>query len=124
LTPEEDAACVRNIRESGADIVFVGIGTPKQERWMHSHAERLPGTVLFGVGAAFDFHAGRVRQAPGWMQGAGLEWAFRLCMEPLRLWKRYLMLNPLFITLWLLQRLGFAAWPLPTAGHSAAERTV
>jgi N-acetylglucosaminyldiphosphoundecaprenol N-acetyl-beta-D-mannosaminyltransferase len=91
------------IRESDADLVFVGISTPKQERWMDEHRELLPGVVLAGVGAAFDFHAGRVRQAPGWMQRHGLEWAFRLAMEPARLWKRYLLVTPRFLPLWAAQ---------------------
>jgi N-acetylglucosaminyldiphosphoundecaprenol N-acetyl-beta-D-mannosaminyltransferase len=73
---------------------------------MHSHKEKLPGAVMLGVGAAFDFHAGRVKQAPPWMQRSGLEWSFRLMMEPRRLWNRY-MLNPLFLIMWLLQLIGF-----------------
>jgi exopolysaccharide biosynthesis WecB/TagA/CpsF family protein len=105
LTPEEDRAVVERIRESVANIVFVGIGAPKQERWMASHREKLPGVVMLGVGAAFDFHAGRVKQAPRWMQRSGLEWFFRLVMEPRRLWKRY-MLNPLFLAMWLLELVG------------------
>jgi exopolysaccharide biosynthesis WecB/TagA/CpsF family protein len=106
LTIEEDHVIVRRIRDSEADIVFVGIGAPKQEQWMHSHKEKLPGVVMLGVGAAFDFHAGRIKQAPPWMQRAGLEWCFRFMMEPRRLWKRY-MLNPLFLIMWLLQLIGF-----------------
>lgn len=106
LTREEDAACIKEILDSNADIVFVGIGMPKQERWIAEHRDRLPGVVMLGVGAAFDFHAGRVRQAPGWMQRVGLEWLFRLLMEPCRLWKRYLLLNPLFLAMWGLQLAG------------------
>ncbi len=105
LTEEEDRRCTEHIVASGADIVFVGIGAPKQEKWMFEHVEKLPGVVMFGVGAAFDFHAGRVRQAPAWMQRSGLEWLFRLMMEPRRLWKRYL-LNPLFLVCWGLESLG------------------
>jgi N-acetylglucosaminyldiphosphoundecaprenol N-acetyl-beta-D-mannosaminyltransferase len=105
LTLEEDRAIVRRIRDSQADIVFVGIGAPKQERWMVYHRDKLPGVIMLGVGAAFDFHAGRVRQAPQWMQRSGLEWSFRLLMEPRRLWKRY-MLNPLFLVMWMLQLAG------------------
>ena len=105
LTPDEDRDIVGRIRESGAHIVFVGIGAPKQERWMASHGDKLPGVVMLGVGAAFDFHAGRVKQAPRWMQRSGLEWFFRLLMEPRRLWKRY-MLNPLFLAMWLLELVG------------------
>jgi N-acetylglucosaminyldiphosphoundecaprenol N-acetyl-beta-D-mannosaminyltransferase len=85
--------------------VFVGISTPKQEKWMYEHRDCFPGVTLIGVGAAFDFHAGRTRQAPGWMQRNGLEWSFRLAMEPARLWKRYLLITPRFIPLWARQRL-------------------
>jgi len=100
LTPEEDAAVVRQILDSGADLIFVGISSPKQDLWMYRHRAAFPGRVMIGVGAAFDFHAGRVRQAPGWMQQAGLEWLFRLLMEPRRLWKRYLLVTPRFLPLW------------------------
>lgn len=96
LTPEEDETYTRQIIASGARILFVGIGCPKQERWMAAHRARIP-AVLLGVGAAFDFHAGIVRQAPSWMQDMGLEWFFRLMMEPKRLWKRYAKHNPRFI---------------------------
>jgi N-acetylglucosaminyldiphosphoundecaprenol N-acetyl-beta-D-mannosaminyltransferase len=106
LTPEEDAAYVDRILASQADIVFVGLSTPKQENWMIAHRDRLPGLVLFGVGAAFDFHAGRVEQAPAWMQRSGLEWFFRLTREPARLWKRYLLITTVFPPLWALQKLG------------------
>lgn len=105
LTPEEDEAVTHEITASGARILFVGIGCPKQERWMVAHRERIP-AVMVGVGAAFDFHAGRVRQAPRWMQRVGLEWTFRLMMNPRRLWKRYAKQNPRFVGLFLLQLLG------------------
>jgi N-acetylglucosaminyldiphosphoundecaprenol N-acetyl-beta-D-mannosaminyltransferase len=104
LTPEEDEAVIEEILSSGARILFVGIGCPKQERWMEAHKERIP-AVMLGVGAAFDFHTGRVRQAPGWIQVAGLEWLFRLLMDPRRLWKRYVRHNPRFVALFLLQLL-------------------
>ena len=110
LTPEEDADCVRKIHDSGADLVFIGLSTPKQERWMHAHRQSLPATVMVGVGAAFDFHAGQLRQAPSWLQDRGLEWLFRLAMEPKRLWRRYLLTTPLFLPLWGLQKLGFARY--------------
>jgi N-acetylglucosaminyldiphosphoundecaprenol N-acetyl-beta-D-mannosaminyltransferase len=99
LTPEEDAAIVRRIDDSGADIVWVGLSTPKQEYWMAEHVGRLAAPVMIGVGAAFDFHAGLKKQAPAWMQHTGLEWAFRLATEPRRLWKRYLRNNPEFVYL-------------------------
>jgi N-acetylglucosaminyldiphosphoundecaprenol N-acetyl-beta-D-mannosaminyltransferase len=105
LTPEEDETVTKEILSSGARILFVGIGCPKQERWMEAHKERIP-AVMLGVGAAFDFHTGRVRQAPLWMQVAGLEWLFRLIMDPKRLWKRYARHNPRFVALFLLQLLG------------------
>ena len=88
LTEGEDRAVVELIQDSAADIVFVGIGAPRQERWIADHRDRLAGVVLVGVGAAFDFHAGARPQAPRWMQQAGLEWFFRLLIEPRRLWKR------------------------------------
>lgn len=104
LTEAEDLEVQASILESGADIVFVGISTPKQERWMYDHRYSFPGVTLIGVGAAFDFHAGRTRQAPGWMQRHGLEWLFRLIVEPARLWKRYLLITPRFLPLWAAQK--------------------
>lgn len=101
LTREEDAAVTEKIEGSGVRILLVGIGCPKQEKWMARHAGQIP-AVMLGVGAAFDFYSGRVRQAPVWMRKAGLEWFFRLLMEPRRLWKRYARHNPRFI--WLLFR--------------------
>ena len=106
LTPEEDDRCVAAIIASEADIVFVGLSTPKQDYWMMQHRDRLPGVILVGVGAAFDFHAGRVRQAPARLRRWGLEWSFRLFMEPKRLWKRYLFITPMFLPLWALQKIG------------------
>ncbi len=106
LSEDEDRDVVRMIEESRADIVWVGLSTPKQEIWMAEHSERLAAPVLIGVGAAFDFHAGRVRQAPRAIQRSGFEWLFRLVMEPRRLWKRYLVNNPKFILLILLQLFG------------------
>ncbi len=105
LTAEEDATVVREINSSGVAILFVGLGCPKQERWMAAHKGKVQ-AVMLGVGAAFDFHAGRVPQAPPWMQRAGLEWLFRLAVEPRRLWRRYLKHNPRFVVLALLQLLG------------------
>jgi N-acetylglucosaminyldiphosphoundecaprenol N-acetyl-beta-D-mannosaminyltransferase len=96
LTPEEDAAAVERIHASGAGIVFVGLGCPKQEVWMAEHRGRV-NAVMIGVGAAFDFHAGQVARAPRWMRDNGLEWLHRLASEPRRLWKRYLVTNTLFI---------------------------
>lgn len=98
LTPEEAAQVTEEINASKADIVWVGIGVPKQEKWMARMRDRLEAPVLVGVGAAFDFHAGLVPQAPDWMQRVGLEWAYRLAHEPRRLWRRYLRYNPRFVT--------------------------
>jgi N-acetylglucosaminyldiphosphoundecaprenol N-acetyl-beta-D-mannosaminyltransferase len=97
MTSEEDEAVVERMNAARPDIVWVGLSTPKQERWMAAHVGRLSAPVLVGVGAAFDFHAGLKRQAPRWMQRAGLEWSFRLMTEPRRLGKRYLVNNPAFL---------------------------
>ncbi len=97
LTAEERERVVAEIDGSGAQVVWVGTGQPKQERWMHEMRPRLSAPLLVGVGAAFDFHAGLVPQAPGWMQRNGLEWVYRLWREPRRLWRRYARYNPLFI---------------------------
>ncbi len=98
LDEEEQSAVVDEINRSRADVVWVGIGVPKQEKWMAMMRPRLEAPVLAGVGAAFDFHAGLVPQAPNWIQEAGLEWAYRLAHEPRRLWRRYLRYNPRFLT--------------------------
>lgn len=111
LTGEEDAQVSEQITASGARIVFVGISTPKQERWMQAHRGRVP-AVMLGVGAAFDFLAGEKRQAPHWMQNVGLEWLFRLFCEPRRLWRRYLRHNPRFLAIFTLQLLGLRRFPL------------
>jgi len=105
LSDEEDERVVQEINNSGARILFVGLGCPKQERWMAEHKGRVQ-AVMLGVGAAFDFHAGKVPQAPGWMQRMGLEWLFRLATEPRRLWRRYAKHNPRFVVLALMQLLG------------------
>ena len=102
LTPQEDMDYIQQIRESGADIVFVGLGCPRQEKWAFEHRHQL-NCPLICIGAAFDFHSGRIPQAPSWMQRSGLEWLFRLIQEPNRLWKRYLLLNPLYVMLLALQ---------------------
>lgn len=97
LSEAEETALVDEINATRADIVWVGLGSPKQDLWMARLRPRLEAPLLVGVGAAFDFFTGRVAQAPRWMQGAGLEWAFRLASEPRRLWRRYLIYNPKFI---------------------------
>jgi N-acetylglucosaminyldiphosphoundecaprenol N-acetyl-beta-D-mannosaminyltransferase len=103
LTAEEEAHVLHSVATSGADILFVGLSTPKQEKWMRAHRDSITGLTMIGVGAAFDIHAGRVRQAPPWMQQHGLEWLFRLLMEPARLWRRYVLVTPRFLPLWLKQ---------------------
>jgi N-acetylglucosaminyldiphosphoundecaprenol N-acetyl-beta-D-mannosaminyltransferase len=97
LTEDEMRQVAAMINESGATLVWVGLSTPKQEHWMHQFRPHLEPPVLFGVGAAFDFHAGRINQAPRWMQQNGLEWLYRLYKEPRRLWRRYLTNNPRFV---------------------------
>jgi N-acetylglucosaminyldiphosphoundecaprenol N-acetyl-beta-D-mannosaminyltransferase len=96
LTNEEDQDIIQQLNDSNLNVLFVGIGCPKQERWMAEHKNSL-NCVMLGVGAAYDFIAGSKKHAPRWMQIVGLEWLFRLCSEPQRLWKRYLQQNPRFI---------------------------
>ncbi len=103
LSEQERDAIALEINHSHADVVWVGIGVPKQEKWMAQMRGRLDAPVMIGVGAAFDFHAGLVPQAPNWMQDSGLEWAYRLAHEPRRLWRRYLRYNPIFIGAFALQ---------------------
>ncbi len=112
LTVAEDAKIIEQINQSEADIVWVGLGTPKQDLWMAAHRHQLTAPILIGIGAAFDFHTGRIPQAPHWMQRTGLEWLFRLWQEPGRLWYRYLIYNPLFILLILAQTLGIRQYSL------------
>ena len=113
LTSEEFSSLQERIRSERPDIVWVGLGCPKQERLMPKFLPLLDTTLMFGVGAAFDFHSGTVPQAPHWMQRSGMEWFFRLTKEPRRLWKRYLVYNPLFIARILLQWTGLREYPLP-----------
>lgn len=102
LTAAEDAEVVARINQSGVRLLFVGLGCPKQERWMAEHRDRLA-LVMVGVGAAFDFLAGTKRQAPRLLQRTGLEWCFRLATEPRRLWRRYLYHNPRYLGLFMRQ---------------------
>lgn len=110
LTLEEDQKVIDDINSSGAGVVWVSLGCPKQERWMAEHKGKI-NAVMVGVGAAFDYHAGTLKRAPFWMQNNGLEWAYRLIKEPRRLWKRYLVTNTVFLAVGLTQllrrRLGF-----------------
>lgn len=93
---EFDRVCEK-IKKSGANLVWVGLGCPKQEQWIAKHKDQLPPAVYFGIGAAFAFHAGEVKQAPAWIQKAGIEWLYRLCREPRRLFRRYFTYNSLFL---------------------------
>ncbi len=106
LTEGEDADVVSTINSSHADILWIGLSTPKQERWMYEHRSRLRIPVVVGVGAAFDLNTGRLRQAPRWMRENGLEWSFRLLMEPRRLWRRYLVYGSQFVCSLALESIG------------------
>ncbi len=108
----EVAALRADIARAQPDILWVGLGTPKQERFMAEHWPTLDAGLLIGVGAAFDFHSGCVRQAPRWIQRSGFEWLFRLCMEPRRLGPRYLKTNPVFVLRALAQLTGLKKYPL------------
>jgi N-acetylglucosaminyldiphosphoundecaprenol N-acetyl-beta-D-mannosaminyltransferase len=112
LTADEDAAVVDQINAAKPDIVWVGLGTPKQDFWTADHLGKLNASALIGVGAAFDFHSGRVRQAPLWVQRSGFEWLFRLVQEPRRLWRRYLVDNAIFVYHVARQSLGLASYPI------------
>lgn len=107
LTPEEERAAVERIHSARPDVLWVGLGCPKQERWMLEHSDRLEVPVMLGVGQAFDLVAGVKQRAPGWMCNLGLEWLYRLVREPRRLGKRYLLYNPWFVWLFLREQ---AAW--------------
>lgn len=131
LLPDEEEDLRRRMAQSPPDFVWVGISTPKQERFMATYLPRLPGTVYLGVGAAFDMHSGRTLQAPKWMQRSGLEWFFRLVTEPRRLWRRYLMGVPVYAFRLVQQLLGLRRYsiapPEPTSpgdALSASPRAV
>lgn len=97
LSDEEDKAIMDEINRLNPDCIWVGLGAPKQELWMNSHKDKINRGIMFGVGAAFDFHAGTIKRAPVWMQKNSLEWFYRLIKEPTRLWRRYFVTNALFI---------------------------
>jgi N-acetylglucosaminyldiphosphoundecaprenol N-acetyl-beta-D-mannosaminyltransferase len=113
LNEGELAALRRDVAGVRPDVIWVGLSSPKQEKFMAQHGRDLDAGVLIGVGAAFDFHSGRVRQAPRWIQRSGFEWAFRLCTEPRRLGKRYLTTTPLFALRVLAQKTGLRSYRLP-----------
>lgn len=112
LTPKEDDAVVERINNSGAGLVFIGLGCPKQDHFADAHRDRIKG-VQVCVGAAFDFHAGNKKTAPEWMQKNGLEWVFRLSQEPGRLWRRYLVTNTMFVQKFLFQFISSLRRPQP-----------
>jgi N-acetylglucosaminyldiphosphoundecaprenol N-acetyl-beta-D-mannosaminyltransferase len=111
LNADEEAQMIADVRQAKPDILWVGLGTPKQERFMAHYASRFDVPVLIGVGAAFDFHVGVKRQAPRWIRRCGFEWLFRLLSEPSRLWRRYLINIPIFLTLVALQLSGLKKFP-------------
>jgi N-acetylglucosaminyldiphosphoundecaprenol N-acetyl-beta-D-mannosaminyltransferase len=113
LEPSEQIALQRQMETALPDIVWVGLGTPKQERFMAANFRRLPCKIMVGVGAAFDIHTGHVKDAPSWIKGAGLQWAHRLCQEPRRLWKRYLVNNSGFLFRITMQLSGITEYRLP-----------
>ncbi|ARO29421.1 WecB/TagA/CpsF family glycosyltransferase protein [Rhizobium sp. NXC14] len=125
LSPQEEADIADRLNRSGADIIWVGLSSPKQELWMARMRDRLDASMLIGVGAAFDFHAGLKRQAPRFIQRSGFEWAFRLLCEPRRLWRRYALVVPTFISLTAFQRLGLRKFPIEDEvfGSSAPKAT-
>lgn len=112
LNPEEEADLHRMLQESRADVLWCGLSTPKQERFMAGYIDRLPVKLMVGVGAAFDINSGRTSDAPQWMKQAGMQWCYRLFQEPGRLWRRYLYNNPKFVWLFLLQFLGLRRYEL------------
>ena len=112
LSPDGEDEIVEMINDAAPDVVWVGLGSPKQDYWMARFRERLNAPILIGVGAAFDYITGRVPQAPRWMQRMALEWLFRLMVEPGRLWRRYMIYNPLFLWNILLQETGLKRWSI------------
>ena len=111
LNADEKQEVITRIKNSGAEIAFVGLGCPRQEVWVYEYRDYLP-MPLMAVGAAFDFHAGTVAQAPPTMQNLGLEWLFRLIQEPKRLWKRYVLLNPVYLTFAFLETFSLSKRPV------------
>ncbi len=120
LSRQEEESVRQMVEAASPDLLFVGISTPKQEKWMCAHRDVFPGLVMVGVGAAFDFHAGRVKQAPGWMQRNGLEWLFRLTSEPSRLWRRYVLVTPWFLPYWAIQKASLTLGEI-ACGHVREE---
>ena len=112
LTPAEEQDLADRLRDARADVLWCGLSTPKQERFMQAHVGRLPVKLMVGVGAAFDLLSGNLSEAPAWMKRAGLQWLYRLIKEPRRLWRRYLSNNPRFTWLTVLQLSGIKRFSL------------
>lgn len=112
LTEQEETGIIDMLNQADPDLIWIGLGTPKQDLWMAKHRARLNAPVIIAVGAAFNFHTKRISQAPAWMQRSGLEWLYRLIQEPRRLWYRYLVYNPLFVTKVIEQKLGLRKYSL------------
>lgn len=106
LSPEEDEAVVREINQAGPDVLWVGLGAPKQERWLHEHRDRLSVPVAVGAGASFKFLGGATKRAPAWIRNSGLEWSWRLAQEPTRVWRRVFIDAPQFIGLVVMELTG------------------
>lgn len=119
LNEEEEAALAAQVSAAKPDLMWIGLSTPKQERFMAEYLPKLDTTVMLGVGAAFDFHSGRVRQAPRWIQRSGFEWLYRLCCQPKRLARRYLVNNPLFLGRIALQLSGARTYALDDGAGAA-----
>ena len=122
LTPAEETQLAERVHSAKPDILWVGLSTPKQEKFMAEFLPKLDVTLMIGVGAAFDFHSGRIKQAPRWMQRSGLEWVYRLGREPRRLARRYFKNNPLFLLKILVQMAGFKEYPLEPPGVVVRQR--
>jgi N-acetylglucosaminyldiphosphoundecaprenol N-acetyl-beta-D-mannosaminyltransferase len=121
LNADEEAELEMKVREAKPDLIWVGLSTPKQERFMAEYLPKLDATLMLGVGAAFDFHSGRVRQAPRWIQRSGFEWLYRLCSQPRRVARRYLINNPLFLVRIALQLSGLRKFPLDSQAESRTQ---
>jgi len=113
LNADEERSLANRVSETKPDLFWVGLSTPKQERFMAAYLPKLDTKLMIGVGAAFDFHTGRVKQAPRWIQRSGFEWAYRISQDPKRLWKRYARNNPLFVLRVFLQKTGLRRYSLP-----------
>jgi N-acetylglucosaminyldiphosphoundecaprenol N-acetyl-beta-D-mannosaminyltransferase len=112
LTPEEDREVCDRIVRTKPDFIIVGLGSPKQDKWIQAHLEKIPGTVMIASGAAFDFFSGTIAQAPVFIQRSGFEWIFRLIQDPKRLWKRYTLYNLIFVWNFSLQVIGLKKFSL------------